>query len=117
MTRRYAAALFLACALWIPEARADDAADDAKCLAVALNMASAQDADEQSVGILSTMYWLGRLDGRNPSLDLQKQLSDAADAMTQDDLKTEATRCTATLRARGEELSKLGPGLPQPKPD
>lgn len=106
------ALLALACGCWALPALADDTSDDVKCLAVSLNMSAAQDPDEQSVGMLSTMYWLGRLDGRTPTLDLEKQM-DAVGGMKDEELKAEAVRCAAALSTRGDALSKLGESMRQ----
>ena len=119
MTMKFAAKFLNAFGLrklvWMPQARADDTSDDVKCLAVAMNMTASQNPDDQSVGILSTMYWLGRLDGHNPGLDLEKQLDDAG-TLSPTELQTETARCVATLRTRGEMLSRLGQSLQQKPP-
>ena len=112
MVKILAAVLGLACCGWVAPALADDTSDDVKCLAVSLNMSTADDPQEQSVGMLSTMYWLGRLDGRTPSLDLEKQM-DALGALSAEDLRTEAVRCAAALSTRGDALTKLGESMRQ----
>ena len=108
MVMKFAVALMCAGSVWAGAVRADDTSDDVKCLAVSLSMSSSQDQDVQSVGLLSTMYWLGRLDGRSPDLDIEKQITDAAGAMKPADMQAEAARCAAALKTRGEILNKMG---------
>src|ERR1700677_1351478 len=108
MVLKFAVALALACGFWVNAALADDTSDDLKCLAVSLNMSASDDPDVQSVGMLSTMYWMGRLDGRTPALDLEKQMKDAADGMKPADMQTEAARCAQALKTRGDLLTKMG---------
>jgi hypothetical protein len=107
MVRKIAAALVLACGFWVSAARADDTSDDIKCLAVSLDLSSSQDPDEQSLGMLSTMYWLGRLDGRVPGQDLEKQMQAGAFDMRPTDEKAEAARCAEVMKTRGPLLTKL----------
>ncbi|HWY61640.1 MAG TPA: hypothetical protein VNW15_07040 [Rhizomicrobium sp.] len=113
MVLKFAAALALACGFWTSAAWADETSDDIKCLAVSLKLSASDDPDNQSAGMLSTMYWLGRLDGIVPRPDLEKQMQAGAFDMRPVDEKAEAVRCTAALQSRGETLTKLGQELDQ----
>ena len=90
---------------------ADETDDDVKCLAVSLNMSSSDNANDQSIGMLSTMFWMGKLDGRVPDADIEKRTLDAFGALKPDEVKTEQARCTETLTARGHTLTSLGQQL------
>jgi hypothetical protein len=108
MVLKFAAALALTCGFWVNTARADDTSDDIKCLAVSLDLSGSQDPDDQSLGMLGTMYWLGRLDGRTPAQDLEKQMQAGAFDMRPVDEKAEAARCAQVMTTRGPVLTKLG---------
>lgn len=107
------AAAFLACTMTVLPARADDTSDAVQCLALSLTLSSSQDPDDQSVGILSTMYWMGLLDGQNPRPDLEKQMQAGAFDLTPDEAKAAASRCADALKARGDALTQLGQHLRQ----
>ena len=107
MVLKFAAALALACGFWVNAALADETSDDIRCLAIGLKLASSPDPDDQSVGLLTTMYWLGKLDGVTPRVDLEKQMQDGAFDMKETDEKTEALRCAGALKPRGEFLNNL----------
>ena len=113
MVLKFAAALAIVCSLWVTRAQADETSDDIKCLAVSLKLSASNDPDDQSAGMLSTMYWLGRLDGIVPKPDLEKQMQDGAFDMRPVDEKAEAVRCTSALQSRGETLTTLGQELDQ----
>src|SRR4051794_27445017 len=100
MVLKFAAASAIVCVLLTGQARADDTSDDIKCLAVSLDLSGSQDPDEQSLGMLSTMYWLGRLDGRAPAQDLEKQMQAGAFDMRAVDEKAEAARCAQVMATR-----------------
>jgi hypothetical protein len=107
MVLKFAAPLALACSFWVNTALADETSDDIKCLAIGLKLAASPDPDDQSVGLLTTMYWLGKLDGMMPRVDLEKQMQDGAFDMKKADEQTEALRCAAALKPRGELLTTL----------
>jgi len=108
-----AAAFLVACGIWATGAQADDASDAVKCLAVGLSMSSSDDPNDQTLGMLSTMYWMGRVDGLTPRPDLEKQMQAGAFDMKPEDQKVEAARCQAALTARGEALTLLGHEMQQ----
>lgn len=108
MVLKFAAVLALTCGFWVSAAQADETSDDIKCLAVSLDLSSSQDPDDQALGILSTMYWMGRLDGRTPALDLDKQMQAGAFDMRPADEKAEVARCAQVMNTRGPLLTKIG---------
>ena len=107
MVLRFAAVLAVLCSLWANAALADETGDDIKCLAIGLKLAASPDPDDQSVGMLTTMYWLGKLDAVTPKVDLEKQMQDGAFDMKEADEKDIALRCAAALKPRGEFLTTL----------
>jgi hypothetical protein len=108
-----AAALLVAWGIWATGVQADDTSDAVKCLAVGLSMSSSDDPNDQTLGMLSTMYWMGRVDGLTPRPDLEKLMQAGAFDMKPEEQKAEAARCHAALTARGEALTLLGQHLRQ----
>src|ERR1700753_1828152 len=90
---RLVAAAAILCGLGVSAAMADETSDDIKCLAVSLKLSSSLDPDDLSEGMLSTMYWLGRLDGIVPKPDLEKQMQAGAFDMRPADQKAEVAHC------------------------
>jgi hypothetical protein len=108
MVARGAAALAILSGLWANAALADETSDAIKCLAVSLKASNSSNPDDESIGMLSTMYWLGKLDGVVPKVDLEKAMQSGAFDMKPEDEKTEEARCAAALRDRGPLLTHLG---------
>ena len=92
-------------------ARAQDSSDaDFRCFA-AMSRAGGADGvpDDQKAQLASgVMYFLGKLDGENPGLDIEAALADQAKKLKPRQLRREMTRCGAELRARGEVLQDIG---------
>src|SRR5262249_54977409 len=88
-------------------AEADNNAD-LRCLAAAAAAANTADRGMQVAATISTMYWLGRLEGRKPNFDLERHLTATAQHMNEADLKAETVRCGELLRAKGLELQTVG---------
>ena len=57
------------------------------------------------------MYYTGRLDGRDPNVDLAAPLKREAGNMATADYMTEAQRCGRVLKERSEALKAAGEGL------
>jgi predicted small secreted protein len=91
-------------------AHAEDLAttDDVRCLVVSLAIAGVGGKDVQAAGMMATLYYLGRLDGRAPGLDLENRVIDEVVAMRPADVKTTAARCGETMKGRGEALAAVG---------
>lgn len=92
-------------------AQGDPVEPDLRCLVVGFALAGSDQDAHKSAAIPFSLYYLGRLDGRAPQLDLEKRLGDLATTMTGDDIKTEAARCGADFQRRGIELQAIGKAL------
>jgi len=51
-------------------AMADPTTDDLHCYIVSLQMITSPDPTQKIAGTMAHSYWLGRIDGRTPQLDL-----------------------------------------------
>jgi hypothetical protein len=81
--------------------------DDIRCLAAGLRFAALPDSHQKSTGMLMVLYYLGRLDGRNPDLDVEGVLSKEIPKMSAAEYAAEATRCSNNLSAKGQQISHL----------
>jgi hypothetical protein len=91
-------------------ARAQDADNiaDVRCVAVGIRFAVTPDSTQKSIGTLIILYYLGRLDGRAPTLDVEKLLTAQIAKMTDADYTAEAMRCNQNLTAKGAQITHLG---------
>ena len=85
-----------------------DSLADIRCVAVGMHLAEAPDSHQKSTGTLLVLYYMGRLDGRAPGLELEKLLAAQIDTMTASDYSTEAMRCSQTLSEKGAQIKHLG---------
>jgi hypothetical protein len=85
-----------------------DSLADIRCVAVGMHFAEAPDSHQKSTGTLLVLYYMGRLDGRAPSLNIEKLLAEQIDKMTASDYSTEATRCSQYLAQTGAQIKQLG---------
>lgn len=105
--------LLTALAILSLPARAQDADNvaDVRCVAVGVRFAVMADSTQKSIGTLIVLYYIGRLDGRAPTLDLEKLLTDQISKMTDADYSAEAMRCGQNLTAKGAQITHIGEDL------
>ena len=82
---------------------------DVRCVAVALSGSALQPQSGAGTNVL--MYYLGRLDGRTPKLDLEGLLTTETARMSMTDYASEATRCGQELMAKGQQLTQMGKNM------
>ena len=58
-----------------------------------------------------TLYYIGRLDGREPKLDLEHFLIEETRQMTDADYLSEEKRCGAGLVQKGNQITEIGKRL------
>jgi hypothetical protein len=111
--RRFWLPLLLAAATLPVQALAQDADTmaDIRCVAVGMHFAEAPDSHQKSTGTLLVLYYMGRLDGRAPSLSIDKLLGEQIDRMTAADYSTEAARCSQNLALKGAQIKQLGEAM------
>jgi len=92
---------------------AGDAAQsaDVRCLIVMLRLQASSNETAKSSSLLGSMYYLGKLDGRAPSLDLEAALIEQFGKMQAADTKNEAVRCGNEMSTRGQAFEKIGEDL------
>jgi hypothetical protein len=110
-----AAALTLALAAGSAMARTQDAAQDLRdiqCIAL-VSMAAADAPAEQQAGLVGgMMYYLGRLEGRDPTTDWLDRIADFLRTPgVEQQLLAERQRCGQELVAKGQTMMEWGAGL------
>jgi hypothetical protein len=103
----------VAAGLLAAPAWADDTEDDVRCVVLSLEMVTSSDDAVKNAGALVAMYYLGRLDGRTPDVNLEDKIKAEIGAMTPDVVQATAARCSMTLRARGLALTQMGKDIQQ----
>jgi hypothetical protein len=88
-----------------------DTIADVRCVAVGIRSAALPDSHQKSAGLLMALYFIGRLDGRDPTLDLEARLTEQLAKMTAADFTTEAARCGSTLSTKGAQITRVGQDL------
>jgi hypothetical protein len=81
---------------------------DVSCLVVSLTLISSQDETTRENGLKAFLYWLGRVDGAAPTLDLETRIAEMAQAMTREDTSAELMRCGSVMVERGQEVQAIG---------
>src|SRR5580698_8359750 len=82
-------------------AQTPDTTADVRCVAVGLHFAEAPNSPQKSTGLLMALYYMGRLDGRDPNLDLKALLTAQLAKMTAADFSQEDLRCSSILSSKG----------------
>lgn len=113
MTVKWIAALAATAMFWPVMAHADDTDNDAdlKCMILGVELAASPDPQLQGPGQLTALYFMGRLNGRAPSQDLQAKIIAQAKAMSPGDISTAAQACSTTLAAAGKSLADISQAM------
>jgi len=92
----------------VAPAAGDANVGDVRCVVVAPSLAKSPDPRMRSLATTSGLYFIGRLDGRAPELNLPVVIAEQVKSMSADDLRREAQRCGAVLLAQGARLEAIG---------
>ena len=90
---------------------ADPDTNDVRCVIVYIEMAQSNQPLLQTSGMYGQLYWIGKLDGRDPKFDLEKRMAAEIPKMNGAFLKTEALRCSTELMKRGQKEADMGEDL------
>lgn len=91
-----------------------DTVADVRCVAVGMRNAALPDSREKSTGLLMALYFIGRLDGRDPKLDLEASLEAQLSKMTAADFAAEGARCGSVLSTKGAQITHVSQDLIKP---
>ena len=87
---------------------ADATAADIRCLITSLSLGNSNNDTIKTAGFLASLYYLGRLDGATPNLDLEARMIAEIDKMTPEQLRSEAARCGGAMQTRASAFSDIG---------
>lgn len=102
--------ILLICALVLgAPAKADPVRDDVRCFIVALQAMDSSDAATKMAGTMAQNYWMGRIDGHQPEIDLENMvLAEIPEVSKPGVFESEALRCGTEMQVRGAEVQKIG---------
>jgi hypothetical protein len=105
--------LFCCLAMYVTAARADDAAteSDVRCMLLGFGLLESENPVVHQSGLAAAMYFIGRLDGRDPKLDLETAAM--AEIVKTSKESSEQHRATAVscgklLQDRGAAITAVG---------
>jgi hypothetical protein len=93
--------------------RDDDMQADLRCV-LAMYATSRNPQLAQGAGV-ALLYYAGRIEGRDPALDLTSAMIKEAQRMSASDYSFNARRCGDEVKAKGEALKAAGQSLQQVK--
>ncbi|HEY2530963.1 MAG TPA: hypothetical protein VGJ20_24030 [Xanthobacteraceae bacterium] len=109
--------LILTSAVLIPpiQAESQDAATiaDVRCALAGMQIYGSTDSTQQASGVWLSLYYIGRIQGRAPQLDLEGLFVGEASKMKSSDYASEAKRCSIGLSATAEQITHIGRDLLQ----
>jgi hypothetical protein len=91
----------------------DPTVNDQRCIVVAAALLQADDEQMKSVGRASLFYYLGRLQGRGDTANMNARIVDQAAKMTEDDIKNQSKTCGAMFTAAAQSLQDLSNAFEQ----
>ncbi|MBA2920221.1 hypothetical protein GON01_00785 [Sphingomonas sp. MAH-20] len=110
------AAAGLALALTSAPAAAQTASDDVKCLLAAnLFVKAEKDPGKHQVAVLSSYYYLGRVDARLSGAQLSAALKAQAPTITAENAGPTMTSCAKRVQGSAMAIQTLGKSLTAPK--
>jgi hypothetical protein len=86
---------------------------DIRCVIVGAKSANSDNPQQQKAGATMVIYYIGRLDGRTPALDVERLLVSESSKMTPSDYTVDAKRCAAWLTEKAQQIAKIGKDLLQ----
>jgi len=86
---------------------------DVSCVVVCIRASSDSNATRQLAGMMTALYYLGRLDGRSSQANIDQQISVKIKSMTDLEFRSEAIRCGDALNSKGKWVQQIGSSLTQ----
>jgi hypothetical protein len=85
--------------------------EDAQCVVVGARLSASSNQTQNQAGAMLLVYFLGRIDGRSPHVDLEGLVAREARHMTTSDYTNWAHRCGEEFSARGGQITQIGKSL------
>ena len=92
---------------------ADPITDDLRCyIVVSSQLMASENPTEKMAAFMAQGYWLGRIDGRAPDLDLEERLiAEFPNTTKSEFFRAEAARCGQEMVVRGKAVSAIGENI------
>ena len=87
---------------------AEDNARDMRCLILATHLSTSDKAEQKTAGQMASQYYLGRIDGRSPDVNLETLLREQANNIKPDERQSILTACGQEIMARSKQVQEIG---------
>ena len=86
---------------------------DIRCLVAVSSLAGSDDATVKLAATVGAQYFLGRIDGRRPDLNLETAIIAEASHLTEADIRSLLVSCGGLIKSRGAALQAIGKRMQQ----
>lgn len=109
--RRVLLASFAITAVMASSAFAEDTLErDARCAVMSALMTNSDNPEYKQAGMMSALYYLGRLDGRSSKQEVEAALKAQYRKLSAEIIAEEGPRCGEILEQRGDDLKAMNLG-------
>jgi hypothetical protein len=91
----------------------DENAADVRCVVIAFGLTQSPDPQVKAFAAGASLYFVGRVRGRAPNLDLEAAIVKQVSAMTPQLMRGETQRCSGVLQEEGGKLRTIGEDMRQ----
>lgn len=84
---------------------------DLRCVVALTQFAKMESAEIRQAGMTASLYFIGRLDGRVPDLDLEAALERELKTVPPSEYGSLLQSCGAAMQARGVKIIEIGASL------
>jgi hypothetical protein len=85
--------------------------DDVVCAVVGIRASSSSDEARRVAGLITALYYLGRVDSRAPNGKGDPMISEELSKMTDLEFRSEAARCGNALALKGQWIERVAKAL------
>jgi len=82
-----------------------------RCLTATSALAGSEDKDVAQIGLLNSVFWLGRLDPAFSEAELEKRMAALSSQLAGESLQAELKRCGTEMAERGAMMQRVGKKL------
>lgn len=87
---------------------AEDNARDMRCLILATHLSTSDKPEQKTAGQMAAQYYLGRIDGRSPNVNLETLLREQASSMKPEERQSILSACGNEIMARSKQVQEIG---------
>ena len=90
---------------------------DIKCFVVAAALATSSDNSVRGVALISSMYFMGRIDTQAiAAAEVNRRIQAAVETLEDESMRTDLTACSQTMREAGNKYRVVGQQLRTRRP-